>query len=44
MAGLYLTSLGIFFWSLGLVADMLVRLQGTQEKTYEDVKRLRHPR
>lgn len=44
IAGLYLTTLGIFFWSLGLVADMLVRLQGTAEKTYEDVKRLRYPR
>ncbi|MBL8121876.1 glycosyltransferase family 2 protein [Candidatus Saccharibacteria bacterium] len=44
IAGLYFTTLGIFFWSLGLVADMLVRLQGTSEKTYEDVKRLRYPR
>lgn len=43
IAGLYLATLGIFFWSLGLVADMLVRLQGTSEKTYEDVKRLRYP-
>ncbi|MGB4800112.1 MAG: glycosyltransferase family 2 protein [Candidatus Saccharimonadales bacterium] len=42
MAGLYCATLGIFFWSLGLVADMLVRLQGTSEKTYEDLKRLRH--
>ncbi|PID99497.1 hypothetical protein CSA80_01915 [Candidatus Saccharibacteria bacterium] len=44
MAGLYLTTLGIFFWSLGLVADMLVRLQGTAEKSYEDIKRIRFPR
>lgn len=44
IAGLYLTTLGIFFWSLGLVADMLVRLQGTAEKSYEDIKRLRHLR
>lgn len=42
--GLYLLSLGIFFWSLGLVADMLVRLQSTEEKVYEDVKRLRYPK
>ncbi|MCA9327344.1 hypothetical protein KDA14_02330, partial [Candidatus Saccharibacteria bacterium] len=42
--GMYLISLGIFFWSLGLVSDMLVRLQGTEEKVYEDVKRLRFPR
>lgn len=44
IAGLYLVTMGIFFWSLGLVADMLVRLQGTTEKTYEDVKHLRYPR
>lgn len=43
IAGLYLVSLGIFFWALGLVADMLVRINGTQEKTYEDIKRLRFP-
>lgn len=43
VGGLYLVSMGIFFWSLGLVADMLVRINGTQEKTYEDVKRLRFP-
>lgn len=44
IGGLYFVSMGIFFWSLGLVTDMLVRILGTQEKTYEDVKRLRHPR
>lgn len=43
LAGLYLVSMGIFFWALGLVADMLVRLQLTNEKTYEDIKRLRFP-
>ena len=42
MTGLYLISLAIFFWSLGIVADMLVRVLSTQEKTYEDVKRLRY--
>ena len=41
--GIYLITLAIFLWSLGIVADMLVRLSGTQEKTYEDVKRLRFP-
>lgn len=44
VGGLYLVSVGIFFWSLGLVTDMLVRMMGTQEKIYEDVKRLRYPR
>lgn len=44
IGGLYLISLGIFFWSLGLVTDMLVRIMGTQEKTYEDVKQLRFPK
>lgn len=44
IAGLYLVSLGIFLWSLGLVADMLVRINLTQEKTYEDIKRLRFPK
>lgn len=44
VGGLYLISLGIFFWSLGLVTDMLLRIMHTQEKVYEDVKRLRYPR
>jgi len=44
IGSLYLVSLGIFFWSLGLVADMLVRMTGTQERIYEDVKTLRYPR
>ncbi len=39
IGGLYLFSLGIFLCSLGLLADMFVRLQGTQERTYELVKR-----
>jgi glycosyltransferase involved in cell wall biosynthesis len=39
--GLYLISLGIFLWSLGLVADMLVRVSGTQERTLETLKRKR---
>ncbi|MFZ1249025.1 MAG: glycosyltransferase family 2 protein [Candidatus Saccharimonadales bacterium] len=43
MGGLYFLTLGIFFWALGLVADMVVRLQGTQEKIYEDLKQLRYP-
>lgn len=44
IGSLYLVSLGIFFWSLGLVADMLVRMTGTQERMYEDVKYLRYPK
>lgn len=39
MGGLYLVSLGIFWWSLGILADMFVRINGTQERTYETVKR-----
>lgn len=41
-AGLYLMTMGIFFWALGLVADMQVRLLNTQEKAYEELRRLRH--
>lgn len=41
IGGLYFVSIGIFLCSLGLVADMLVRLQGTQDRSYEDIKRLR---
>ena len=39
--GLYLISLGIFVWGLGIVADMLVRLTNTQERTLELMKRSR---
>ncbi len=39
--GLYLISVGIFLWGLGLVADMLVRLSATQERTLEHAKRHR---
>ena len=40
--GVYLISLGVFFWALGLVADMLVRVLNTQEKVYEVIRRLSH--
>ncbi|HRN90138.1 MAG TPA: glycosyltransferase family 2 protein [Candidatus Saccharibacteria bacterium] len=40
--GLYLITLGVFLWSLGLVADMQVRLLNNQEKTYEELRRLSH--
>lgn len=38
--GLYLISLGIFLWSLGLLADMQVRILNNQEKIYEELRRL----
>jgi len=38
--GLYLVTLGIFLWSLGLTADMQVRILNNQEKTYEELRRL----
>lgn len=41
--GLYLITLGFFLWAIGTMADMMVRLQGTQEKMYEDIKRLHYP-
>lgn len=40
--GLYLITMGIFFWSLGLTADMQVRILNNQEKTYEELRRLSH--
>ncbi len=39
--GLYLISLSLFIWGLGVVADMLVRILGNQEKTQEEIRRLR---
>lgn len=38
--GVYLATLGIFFWALGLLADMLVRVINNQEKMYEEIRRL----
>jgi glycosyltransferase involved in cell wall biosynthesis len=38
--GIYLISLGIFLWSLGLLADMQVRILNNQEKIYEGLRRL----
>jgi len=40
--GLYLFTVGVFFWSLGLTADMQVRILNNQEKTYEELRRLSH--
>lgn len=39
-AGIYLLTLAIIFWALGLVADMLSRMLNNQEKILERVKRL----
>lgn len=41
-AGIYLVTMGIVFWALGLVADMLVRMMNNQEKIYEELRRLSH--
>ncbi len=42
ISGLYLISLGFFLWGLGVVADMQVRVMNTQEKTLEQVRRMRY--
>lgn len=42
ITGLYLLSLGIFLWGLGVVADMLVRISSNQEKAYEQLRRMRY--
>jgi glycosyltransferase involved in cell wall biosynthesis len=39
--GLYLVSLGLVLWMLGIFADMLVRLLNTQERALELAKRTR---
>jgi glycosyltransferase involved in cell wall biosynthesis len=39
ITSLYLLSLGILIWLLGLLADMLARVNRTQEKIYEAIKR-----
>jgi len=39
--GVYLITLGIIFWALGLVADMLSRMLNNQEKILEHQKRIR---
>lgn len=40
--GLYLITLGIFLWSLGLVTDMQARVLNNQEKIYEHLRRMSH--
>lgn len=39
-SGIYLITLAIFFWSLGLVGDMQVRMLNNQEKIYEEIRRM----
>lgn len=38
--GIYFLTMGIIFWALGLVADMLSRMLNNQEKILERVKRI----
>ncbi len=38
--GIYLITMGIIFWALGLVADMLSRMLNNQEKILERMKRV----
>ena len=40
--GVYLLTMGIIFWGLGLVADMLSRMLNNQEKILERLKRLEY--
>lgn len=40
--GVYFATIGIFFWALGLVADMLSRMLNNQEKILENLKRQRY--
>jgi hypothetical protein len=40
-AGVYFITMGVFFWALGLVADMLSRMLNNQEKILEHLKRQR---
>jgi glycosyltransferase involved in cell wall biosynthesis len=42
LAGVYLISLAIFIWGLGLVADMLDRVLNNQEKILELAKRTKY--
>lgn len=43
-AGVYFLTMGIIFWALGLVADMLSRMLSNQEKILENIKRDRYDR
>ncbi len=41
-SGIYLVTLGLFFWALGLLADMNVRIINNQEKIFEELRRHAH--
>jgi glycosyltransferase involved in cell wall biosynthesis len=41
--GVYLVSLSLLMWAIGLLADMQVRLLNNQEKMYESLKDLKWP-
>lgn len=42
--GIYMVTLSLVLWAIGLLADMQVRLLNNQEKMYENLKGLRYPR
>lgn len=42
LVGLYLLTLGLFVWALGLVADMLDRSLSNQERILEETRRARY--
>lgn len=41
-SGIYLVTLALFFWAIGLLADMNVRMINNQEKIYEELRRHAH--
>jgi len=41
--GIYLVTLSLVLWALGLLADMQVRMLNNQEKVYESLKKLKFP-
>ncbi len=41
-AGIYLATMAILFWGLGLVADMLSRMLNNQEKILERIKKIEY--
>jgi glycosyltransferase involved in cell wall biosynthesis len=42
--GVYMVTLSLVLWALGLLADMQVRLLNNQEKIYESLKHIKYPR
>lgn len=43
-SGVYLMTLGLILWIVGLLADMQVRLLNNQEKMYESLKEIKWPK